>query len=63
MGYLVPHFAMPRKNRRAVEGGNSHQRNGGGRMKGKGRKKKGGKAAGDNAPLTPGEMHSKTRLR
>lgn len=32
-------------------------------MKGKKRKRKGGGDAADNAPLTPGEMHSRSRLR
>lgn len=54
---------MPRRNKRATEGGNSHSRNGRAWMKGKKRLRKGGKPASDNAPLTPGEMHSRTRLR
>lgn len=55
---------MPRRNKRATEGGNSHSRgNGAGWMHGKRKKRKGGKPSPDRAPLTPGEMHSKTRLR
>lgn len=64
MGYVVGYFPlMPRRNRNAKQIGNRHGRSGGGWMhKGK-RKQKGGGAAADRAPLTPGSMHSKTRLR
>lgn len=54
---------MPRKNANAQRGGNAHTRGGGAWMKGKKRRGKGGAARPDNAPLTPGAMHSKTRLR
>jgi hypothetical protein len=54
---------MPRRNRNAKQIGNRHSRSGGGWMhKGK-RKKKGGDYRDDRAPLTPGSMHSRTRLR
>lgn len=43
---------MPRRNRNVWKGGNHHRRASG---------KKGARA--DKAPLTPGEMHSRTRLR
>jgi len=61
VGYL--HFPMPRRHENAHKGGNAHARSGRAWMKGKKRRKKGGEAAGDNAPLTPGEMHSRARLR
>jgi hypothetical protein len=57
---------MPRRNSNAKDRGNHHSRNGGGWMgvnKGKGGKKRHRKAKGDRAPLTPGAMHSRTRLR
>lgn len=50
---------MPRRNRNAKDIGNRHSRSGAGWMKGK--RKKGERV--DRAPLTPGSMHSKTRLR
>lgn len=62
MGYVWP-SPMPRRNSNAQSGGNSHSRGGRAWMKGKKRTGKDGKPAADNAPLTPGEMHSKTRLR
>lgn len=59
MGYLVPHYAMPRRNHNADRGGRPHKkRQGQGWMKGR---KKG--KTGDRAPLTGGSMHSKTRIR
>lgn len=55
---------MARKNRNAQQGGNAHTRgNGGGWMHPKRSKGKGGKSSPDRAPLTPGSMHSRTRLR
>jgi len=55
---------MPRRNKRATEGGNAHSRGGSSWMHPKkGRKKKGGAQRPDAAPLTPGAMHSRTRLR
>lgn len=64
VGYLWPR-PMPRRHKNAQRGGNAHSRgSGGGWMHPKGkRKKKGGGQAADRAPLTPGEMHSRTRLR
>jgi hypothetical protein len=56
---------MPRRNRNALEIRRRHTRTGSGWMsvnKGKGSKKKREKRT-DAAPLTPGVMHSKTRLR
>lgn len=56
---------MPRRNRNATKTGNRHSRSGSGWMqvnKGKGSKAKRTKR-GDAAPLTPGVMHSQTRLR
>lgn len=51
---------MPRRNNNAKRGGNAHVRgNGGGWMH---TKRKKGKRE-DRAPLTPGSMHSQTRLR
>lgn len=59
VGYVWPQ-PMPRRNENAQRGGRIHARGiGRGWMHGK--RKKGRKA--DRAPLTPGEMHSKTRLR
>jgi len=49
---------VARKNHNANKGGNSHSRGGGGWMK---RGKKGKRKNG--APLTPGAMHSRTRIR
>lgn len=64
MGYVVGHFPlMPRRNRNAKKVGNRHSRSGGGWMHPGSRKQKGGDQRGDRAPLTPGSMHSKTRLR
>lgn len=54
---------MPRRKINAQRGGNSHSRNGRAWMKGKKRKGKRDKPMPDNAPLTPGQMHSRTRLR
>jgi hypothetical protein len=54
---------MPRRHKNATRGGNAHSRSGGGWMKGKKRKAKGGAPRSDNAPLTSGQMHSRTRLR
>lgn len=54
---------MPRRNENASRGGNSHTRSGRAWMKGKKRRGKGGVPLPDNAPLTPGHMHSPTRLR
>lgn len=55
---------MPRRNANAERGGRAHTRGkGAGWMKGKARRTKKGTAAPDNAPLTPGSMHSKTRIR
>jgi len=54
---------MPRRNEKARSGGNAHSRGGAGWMRGKKRKRKGGRPASDNAPLTGGGMHSKRRLR
>jgi hypothetical protein len=54
---------MPRKNSNAQKGGNAHARNGRAWMKGKKRRGKDGRPTPDNAPLTPGDMHSQTRLR
>jgi len=51
---------MPRRNRNATKIGNRHSRTGGGWMHSKPGK---GKRSPDRAPLTPGVMHSKTRLR
>lgn len=50
---------MPRRNRNAVKGGNNHRKGGGGWMHGQ----SAGEKTGDRAPLTPGAMHSKTRLQ
>lgn len=51
---------MPRRNRNALKGGRLHPRgNGSGWMHAKGRRGR----TKDAAPLTPGAMHSKTRLR
>lgn len=55
---------MPRRNENAERGGQPHTRGkGSGWMKGKTRRAKKGAARPDNAPLTPGSMHSRTRLR
>lgn len=55
---------MPRRNNNAQRGGNAHSRGGSSWMHPKkGRSKEGGKARSDAAPLTPGQMHSRTRLR
>lgn len=62
MGYV--HWPMPRRNRKATDGGNAHTRgSGGGWMHPKRSKGKGGKPGPDRAPMTPGSMHSRTRLR
>lgn len=56
---------MPRRNRNAKRGGNRHSRSGGGWMKvnkGTGAKARAERGT-DYAPLTPGSMHSRTRLR
>lgn len=51
---------MPRRNENALKGGRLHSRGqGSGWMHAKGRK---GRKT-DAAPLTPGAMHSKTRVR
>lgn len=48
---------MPRRNRNAKKIAKRHTRTGGGWMKGR------QKNQPERAPLTPGAMHSKTRLR
>jgi len=56
VGYV--HFPMPRRNENALRGGRLHSRG-----KGSGWMKRKRKPDRDSAPLTPGSMHSKTRLR
>lgn len=63
VGYVWPK-PMPRRNFNALRGGRPHTRGKGrGWMKGKPRTAKKGRPRSDNAPLTPGSMHSRTRLR
>jgi hypothetical protein len=52
---------MPRRNENATKGGNFHPRGAGSGWMHKGGRRKPNRE--DRAPLTPGSMHSKTRLR